>query len=116
MLLCVQTLPEAVAVAEGDVQLCRVKKYGFFLHFPKSGRSGSRNHTFEKLDGILKSMGLTSTPITCESNSRIGQKLFLPDAEDAHLLSTIPLNNERSIETGVKGTPKTMNTYEFSAR
>jgi hypothetical protein len=60
-------------------------------------------------------MGLTSTPSTRESNRQIGQKLFLPDAEDVHLLSINTVEYERSIKTGVKGTPRTINRYDFSA-
>jgi hypothetical protein len=47
------------------------------------------------------------------ATGRIGQKLFLPDAEDVHLLGIDNVEYER--KTGVKGTPKTVNTYEFSA-
>jgi hypothetical protein len=41
----------------------------------------------------------------------IAQKLFLPDAEDVHLLSI----NTVEYETGVKGTPRTINRYDVSA-
>jgi hypothetical protein len=55
------------------------------IHTKKgSGRSGSRNHTFRKLDGFLKSMGLTSTPSTVECNRQDRPKIFLPDAEIMH--------------------------------
>ena len=94
---------------------CRVKKYVFFLHSRRSGRSGSRNHNFEKLDGILQSMGLTSTPPLCESNRPDRSEIILPDAEDVHLLGIDTVEYKRSIKTGVKGTPKTINTYDVSA-
>ena len=44
-------------------------------------------------------MGLSATPATCESNSRIGQKLFLSDAEDVHLLGINTVEYERRIKT-----------------
>ena len=59
-------------------------------------------------------MGLGATPTTCESNSRIGQKLFLPDAEDAHLLGIDAVEYERSIKDWSEGNRK-INTYDFSA-
>ena len=96
--------------------LGRIKKFVFFA-IPKKEVEGVEAETtiFQKLDGFLQSMGLSSTPTTCESNSRIGQKLFLSDAEDAHLLGIDTVEYERSIKTGVKGTSKTINTYDFSA-
>jgi hypothetical protein len=68
MLFCAKHSPK-VGVVEGDLQLCRINKYGFFVHsLEESGRSGSRNHNCEELDCFLKSMGLTSIRSTCEGN------------------------------------------------
>jgi hypothetical protein len=56
-LLCVQTLPEGGGV-EGDVQLCRVKKYGFFLHFPKKWKEWRQKPQFSKVRLIYKKYGV----------------------------------------------------------
>jgi hypothetical protein len=88
-----------------------------FLHPEEgSGRSGSRNHNCSKLDGFLPKYGfeLPLLPLV-RATGRIGQKLFLPDAKDVPLLSINTVEYARRIKTGVKGTPRTINTYDFSA-
>jgi hypothetical protein len=60
-------------------------------------------------------MGLTSTPTTCESNKPDRPEIILSDAEDVHLLGINTVEYERRIKTGVKGTPRTINTYDVSA-
>jgi hypothetical protein len=49
------------------------------------------------------------------ATGRVGQKSFLPDAEDAHLLGIDTVEYKPNIKTGMKGTPRTINTYDFSA-
>jgi hypothetical protein len=70
------------------------------------------NGAYSSSSGV-ELVGLTSTPATCESNRPDRSVIILPDAEDVHLLGIDTVEYER--KTGVKGTPKTMNTYEFSA-
>jgi hypothetical protein len=70
---------------------------------------------FWKVRWDPKKYGFDFHCLHCASNRQDQPKRFAPDAEDVHLLSINIVEYERSIKTGVKGIPRTINTYDFSA-
>jgi hypothetical protein len=72
------------------------------------------NGAYSSSSGV-ELVGLTSTPATCESNRPDRSVIILPDAEDVHLLGIDTVGIRAEYQDRSEGTPKTINTYDFSA-
>jgi hypothetical protein len=70
---------------------------------------------FWKVRWDSKKYGFDFHCLHCASNRQDQPKIFWPDAEDVHLLGVNTVEYDRSIRTGVKGTPRRENTYDVSA-